>query len=609
MRAPVRIFLLIVIGLILSIGLAFAGDAGRESQFSLGAGARALGMGGGFVGLADDASAIYWNPAALSCLDNQEISLLHVTLFESSIYDVANYVYPHPKLGGFGFSFMRMGTSNIIRRQDWENLGEFSYSVWQMMFGYGRTLEGGYSIGSTLKVVGQTMDNSSSNGLGLDIAFYKAFNKNISVGVNFQDMLAPRLHLGDTLENIPMAILGGAAFKNIELGDGFRHNLALEFEKPENRSLKLHIGVESVYRNYLALRTGYDRDNLSFGFGIFYQRFRLDYAYKFMDGLTDSHRLGLSINIGVSVSEKIKREKELESARGSTLILDDRKRQFQFFKEIADKYYHNNSNDSAYIYYHRALAFNEDDKDSKHRISNIEKTRKSLQETAQKEMSRIDIVQPILDGYYSQAESFASKGAYVASLEMIDLALQASPDNPKFISLRDSTIQLREKEIKRLMDDALKSEKDGRYADALTFYNRILELSPNNTAVRQLISRTSNELNNAQLISKGMEQFTLGNFSGAKNSFEEALKTDPNNPVAKEYLDKILSLMKEVSELEDLQKDESVWKLYLAALEHFRNGDYEKAIQLWEEVLKYYPGNKNTINNIEQAKLRLKTRE
>jgi tetratricopeptide (TPR) repeat protein len=78
--------------------------------------------------------------------------------------------------------------------------------------------------------------------------------------------------------------------------------------------------------------------------------------------------------------------------------------------------------------------------------------------------------------------------------------------------------------------------------------------------------------------------------------------------VAKEYINRISILMKEATELEDLQKDEKAWKIYLDALEHFRNGDYENAIKLWDEVLEYYPGNKNTINNIEQARLRLQSK-
>jgi tetratricopeptide (TPR) repeat protein len=123
-----------------------------------------------------------------------------------------------------------------------------------------------------------------------------------------------------------------------------------------------------------------------------------------------------------------------------------------------------------------------------------------------------------------------------------------------------------------------------------------------------MVSKAGAELNNYQLLSKGMELFSMGNLSDAKRRFEEVQRTDPNNVVALEYINRISILMKEATELEDLQKDDKVWKIYLDALEYFRNGDYENAIRLWEEVLRYYPGNKNTINNIEQARLRLQSK-
>jgi tetratricopeptide (TPR) repeat protein len=160
-----------------------------------------------------------------------------------------------------------------------------------------------------------------------------------------------------------------------------------------------------------------------------------------------------------------------------------------------------------------------------------------------------------------------------------------------------------------MMDNAARSEKEGRYAEAVTFYNRVIELSPGNVAVKQLIARNGTILNNAQLISKGAELFTMGNLSDSRARFEEVLKSDPDNLVATDYLGKILAQMKEATELEDLQKDDRVWKIYLEALEHFRNGEYENAILLWQEVLKYYPGNANTISNIEQARLRMQGKE
>lgn len=593
------------------IGTVLAGsdDAGRESQFSIGSGVRAVGIGGGFVGVADDASAVYWNQAGLAHLENQEANLMHVTLFEGSMLDVATFVYPHPKLGGFGISFMRLGTGDIIKRENWDEIGKFSYSTWQLLLGYGTKVEGGHAVGTALKIVNQSMDNSSTYGIGLDISFLSQINSNLSVGIIFQDIIAPRLRLGERLEIMPTSVNAGVGIKNISLGRGFIHNIGLGVEKAEERSLKLHLGAESIYRNYFALRAGYDRDNLTFGLGIYYYRIRLDYAYKFMDGLTDSHRLGLSIRMGTSVSDKIRRENELENARGSSLILDDRKKQFRFYKELGDKYYRNNSLDSAYVYYQRALAFNEGDHDVSRRVEQIANSRNLLAEKAQRETPRGDNLQTLLDGYYSQAIVFQGKGYYSAALDMINLGLGVSPDNQKFVALRNKVLESRDAEIRKLMDQAMRAEKEGRYADAVTYYNRVLELSPENTAIKQLIVKTGVEIYNTQLITKGAELFALGNLSDSKRRFDEVLKTDPENIVAKDYLEKISVLMKEATELEDLQKDDRVWKIYLNALEHFRNGDYENAIELWEEVLKYYPGNKNTINNIEQARLRLKPKQ
>jgi len=65
-----------------------------------GIGARAVAMGGAFVGLADDYSAIFWNPAGLANMKNRSASLFGVDIMPSGKYkvivpnSVGRYIFP-----------------------------------------------------------------------------------------------------------------------------------------------------------------------------------------------------------------------------------------------------------------------------------------------------------------------------------------------------------------------------------------------------------------------------------------------------------------------------------------------------------------------------------
>ncbi len=87
-----------------------AGDYGTPGEFlNWGAGARALGMGRAFTGLADDVAAIYYNPAGLAQQNPFQISLMHVTLFYDTMYDFAAASYPVSGIGTFGLAYIRLG--------------------------------------------------------------------------------------------------------------------------------------------------------------------------------------------------------------------------------------------------------------------------------------------------------------------------------------------------------------------------------------------------------------------------------------------------------------------------------------------------------------------
>src|ERR1035437_4205301 len=88
-------------GALLFVFLLFAPLASLHAQatgvqpgefMSYGAGARSLAMGAAFVGVADDASATYWNPAGLPHMARKELTLLKATLFADTTYDFYSFV-------------------------------------------------------------------------------------------------------------------------------------------------------------------------------------------------------------------------------------------------------------------------------------------------------------------------------------------------------------------------------------------------------------------------------------------------------------------------------------------------------------------------------------
>jgi long-subunit fatty acid transport protein len=75
-RPGVR-FLCLAVAWFAAAALAHAAGTTGANGIKLSAGARPEGMGGAFVGVADDISAIFWNPAGLSMLGSQEGSFMH----------------------------------------------------------------------------------------------------------------------------------------------------------------------------------------------------------------------------------------------------------------------------------------------------------------------------------------------------------------------------------------------------------------------------------------------------------------------------------------------------------------------------------------------------
>ncbi len=580
-------------------------DAGVESPFVLGAGARSLGMGGATLGLPMDANTIYYNPAGLPRLDYQEVSLMHMSLFEGTIYDVATWASPVNGLGGFGAGFMRIGTDDLIRREDFIEQGTFNYSSWQFLLAYGRKFGSHVSTGLTFKVLNSSIDELSDYGIGLDAGLQIDLYKRVSLGLMARDVVPPQLTLDSLAEDAPTTLAAGIAINRVPLSGSIALTMALDIEKIEDRSALVHTGAELLIADKYALRGGYDRDNFTFGGGLAYGRLRIDYGYKLMDYIEDSHRFSLSLLIGPSVAEQERRRKDEEAQRGDLMLKGERDRQFQFFRAKADTFYQRLELDSALSYYQRALAFDERNKEILGTIAAIQR----VQKIQDQEMRRIQEAQKeqaqFSNTYYEQARLFYNKKYYPAALDLINLILDTEPNNERALELRNDIVGARKAEVADARATAAQAEKDGHLVVAIEAYNRILELSPDDAEARAAKQRLVDRLDVTQQLKLGIDLFNNGRLSEAKRQFEAVLRVNPQDPVALDYMSKLGAVTPLPATLEDLQKDKEIWPLYLEGLRHMRNKDYQKAIDAWERVLKVYPNNGSTIENIRQARLRL----
>jgi tetratricopeptide (TPR) repeat protein len=583
-----------------------ADDAGHETVFSLGAGSRALGMGGGFTSLANDGSGIYYNPAGLPDVDYQQFSFMHATLFEGTIFDVATWAYPVTKRTGFGAGFMRAGSGDLIRRENFVDVGRFDYSTWQFLLSYGRRLEQNISIGVSLKIVNQKIGEFSDYGIGGDLGFKMELQKHVSLGLAMHDLVPPRLKLDSASETMPVSVVGGFSVHDVRLSRAIAMTTTFDLERTERRAARVHAGGEFTFWRDYAIRCGYDRDNLAFGAGVTRGRLRIDYAYKLIDQLENSHRFTLSLLVGESMSEQATRQAAEEERRGTKLLEDERLRQFTFYKKKADEFYHQFRLDSALTYYQRALAFEERNPDVIGTVAAIENSLRVQREEEQRiRQARSDLERSIAT-YYDQAKAFYDKKYYSAAADLLALIFDIDPNNAEATVLQEQIQAARADEISRTLQSARTASQQGRVLDAITAYTRVIELDSSNVEARQERTRALSSLDATQQLNLGVELYNKGRFSEATRQFQAVLKVNPDDPVASEYLRKLSVEPPRASTLEDLQRDKDIWPLYLEGLRHMRNKEYQAAIEAWTKVLTVYPDNANAKDNLEQARLRLK---
>ena len=153
----------------------FAGD-----PLLVGAGARSLALGGAYVALSEDATAVYWNAAGLARLERGEVQAQHTEQFGGIVNnDLLTFVLP-TRAGGLGVGITRVSVDGvrITRLEDEgrplgpDNRPEVASTAGTsdhvLYLGFGKTIRPRWSVGSTIKIVWRNLVVGSGSGFGFD---------------------------------------------------------------------------------------------------------------------------------------------------------------------------------------------------------------------------------------------------------------------------------------------------------------------------------------------------------------------------------------------------------------------------------------------------------
>lgn len=297
-----------ILALVVLVSPAFAAfDKGGVT----GVGGRPLGMGGAFVTVADDPSAIYYNPAGLVQVLRPEVYGMGAALLNGKQF-FANLAYVQPFSDQLIWS---LSTTQLFHTGGVKS----AERVYYLTFASPLSVDKSMSMGMNCKfytVDSKVLPEFRARGLGFDMGFLyhlpipsPRYGKQINLGLFVDDLDTTLRWENGAKDKIPTRVRGGFSY---EFTDDLLASFELEtFEDPNlagSNPTRLHVGIEGwFFEDRLGLRTGYQGfQTLSgrFTAGISYRSrtWGIDYAFiGHPQFLGSSHRISASWRFGRSV--------------------------------------------------------------------------------------------------------------------------------------------------------------------------------------------------------------------------------------------------------------------------------------------------------------------
>jgi protease-4 len=248
---------------------AFGQDLG-DLVLKEGVGVRALGMGGAFAATANDASAVFFNPAGLAepgigytigNLDNQQIN------------------------NEYGFTAVKLGFLGYVEgKATAKNNDYLSFSA----LGFGNRV-GWLNWGTNYKAQEWQISGVKSSGWTADIGFLARITPQLRFGIVGQDILTTKDRI------VPASLRTGVALKLFE----GKLLLAADAEIYRSQPNWGHLGLELNMVKGLSIRGGLDRTTPTAGLTLDMAAFSFDYALQFPAGSQNIQRFEAGLKVSL----------------------------------------------------------------------------------------------------------------------------------------------------------------------------------------------------------------------------------------------------------------------------------------------------------------------
>lgn len=280
-------------------------------------GARASALGGSFNSQANDVNSIFYNPAALSTLENKQAAVGFFKYLLDINSGNAAFGQRYKDIGYFGAGIRYVNFGSFDKFDEFSNnLGTFAANELALSVGYSNASKNNFHYGVNLKFIYSKIDIYSSTALAADFGVLYIIPSSMwNFGVSLLNAGVQISKYNSTKETLPLDLRIGFSKKleHLPLRVHFEvDNLTDKADKFLDRFKNLSVGGEFDFSDNVKFRVGYNngqRQNLSTGSSLgiagfstglgikFLKNYSFDYAFNSMGKVGSTHRVDVGFNL------------------------------------------------------------------------------------------------------------------------------------------------------------------------------------------------------------------------------------------------------------------------------------------------------------------------